>query len=101
MSPTVFQGRRFVKKPNSAILTPSCAVTVPQLPVQNFMPPGGKPFEFAAGVALPAIGATVTVLSFTVPRGQNGFVRRIANVFVGGGSRIFPARSCGKFCWTR
>lgn len=88
-APTVFRGRRYVKKANSAIFTPSCAVTVPQLPVQNFMPPGGKPFEFAAGVSLPAIGATATVVSFPVPKGQNGFIRRIANVFVGGGFTDF------------
>lgn len=95
MTPTVFQGRRFVKKNNSAVFTPSCAVTIPQLPVQNFMPPGGKPFEFAGGVPLPAIGATATVVSFSVPRGQNGFVRRIANVFVGGGFTDFS----GSIVW--
>ena len=68
---------------------PSCSVLVPMLPVQNYMPPGGKPFEFASGVALPAIGATAIVVSFTVPKGQNGYIRRIANVFVGGGFTDF------------
>jgi hypothetical protein len=95
MTTTLFKGRRFVKKAKSAIYEPSCAVTIPQLPVQNFMPPGGKPFEFAAGVALPAIGATATVVSFVVPKGQNGFVRRIANVFVGGGFTDFS----GSIIW--
>jgi hypothetical protein len=85
----VFNRRRFVKKSGRRILTPSCAVTVPQLPVQNFMPPGGKPFEFAAGITIPAIGATGTVVSFTVPKGQNGFIRRIGNIFVGGGFTDF------------
>jgi hypothetical protein len=85
----MFGNRRFVKKSNSALYTPSCSVIVPQLPVQNFMPPGGKPFEFAAGVTIPAIGATATVVSFVVPKGQNGFIRRIANVFVGGGFTDF------------
>lgn len=88
-APVHFHGRRFIKKAKSSLYTPSCAVTVPQLPVQNFMSPGGKPFEFAAGITIPAIGATATVVSFTVPRGQNGFVRRIANVFVGGGFTDF------------
>lgn len=60
-------------------------IYVPELPVQNFMPASGKPFEFAAYVALPAIGAQATVVSFPVPKGQNGFIRRLANVFVGGG----------------
>lgn len=88
-SPIVFHGRRFVKKTKSDLYTPSCAVVVPQLPVQNFMSPGGKPFLAEAGTVIPAIGATATVVSFVVPRGQNGFIRRIANTFVGGGFTDF------------
>lgn len=79
----------FTRKQGSSLYTPSCAVVVPQLPVQNFMAPSGKPFEFHGGIPLPAIGAQATVLSFTVPRGNNGFIRRIANVFVGGGFTDF------------
>lgn len=94
-APIVFHGRRFVKKSKSQIYAPSCAVMVPQLPVQNYMPPGGKPFEFAAGTTIPAIGAQATVLSFNVPKGQNGFIRRIANVFVGGGFTDFS----GSIVW--
>jgi len=60
-------------------------VLIPELPVQNFMPASGQPFEQAAYVAMPAIGVTATVLSFVVPKGYNGFIRRIGNVFVGGG----------------
>jgi hypothetical protein len=60
-------------------------IIIPELPVQNFMPASGKPFELASYVLLPNIGAQATVASGTVPKGQNGFIRRIANVFVGGG----------------
>jgi len=34
---------------------------------------------------LPAIGATVIILSFQVPIGRNGVINRVANNFVGGG----------------
>jgi hypothetical protein len=34
---------------------------------------------------LPAIGATVTIISFTVPAGRNGVVNKVACNFVGGG----------------
>ena len=83
------QGRQFTKKNGSALYTPSCAVMVPQLPVQNFMPPSGKAFEVHNGITIPAIGVLAAVLSFQVPKGQNGFIRRIANVFVGGGFTDF------------
>jgi hypothetical protein len=82
-------GRRFERGERSSLYVPSYAVVVPQLPVQNFMAPGGKPFEFANGITIPAIGASATVVQFTVPKGQNGFIRRIANVFVGGGFTDF------------
>ncbi len=42
---------------------------------------------FGAGAAAP--DTEFTVISFTVPRGNNGFIRRIANVFVGGGFTDF------------
>lgn len=49
-------------------------------------PPDSESFHNGAGVALPAISATVftTVLSITVPQGRNGVIKRIANVIVGG-----------------
>lgn len=61
-----------------------CLIDINRFPVQNFMPASGKPFENAAYVNLPAIGATAVVVQFTVPKGQAGFIRRIANEFVGG-----------------
>jgi hypothetical protein len=88
-APALFRGQKFEKKTGSALYTPSCAVVVPQLPVQNFMAPSGKAFEAHGGVLLPAIGAQATVVSFVVPKGNNGFIRRIGNVFVGGGFTDF------------
>ena len=84
-SAATFQGRRFNKPQGSDLYLPSCAVVVPQLPVQNFMAPSGKPFEVHGGIVIPAIGAQATVIQGTVPKGNNGYIRRIANVFVGGG----------------
>lgn len=34
---------------------------------------------------LPAIGSTVTIISYVVPPGRNGVINKIANNFVGGG----------------
>jgi len=69
------------------LLTPTLAdiLTLQRLPVANFMPSEGEPFEFANYVGIPAIGATANVVQFQVPPGRNGMIKRIANVFVGGG----------------
>src|ERR1700758_3225371 len=71
------------------VLSMLAKANIEVLPVTNFMPPGGESFEFAAGVAIPAIGATATVLQFTVPNGRNGMIKRIANILVGGGFNDF------------
>lgn len=49
-------------------------------------PPDSESFHFTAGIAVPAISATVftVVLAFTVPAGRNGVIKKIANVIVGG-----------------
>jgi hypothetical protein len=64
-------------------------INIEVLPVTNFMPPGGESFEFTGGVTIPAIGATAVVVQFTVPNGRNGMIKRIANVFIGGGFTDF------------
>lgn len=87
-APTMIHGGRQFQK-SGALWTPTCSVNVPRLPVQNFMAPSGKAFEFHGGVTIPAIGAQATVVNFTVPKGNAGFIRRIANVFVGGGFTDF------------
>jgi hypothetical protein len=55
------------------------------LPVQLFMPPDGISFDPTAYIALPAIGVTSTVVSFTVPDGYHGIIKRLGNVYVGTG----------------
>lgn len=55
------------------------------LPPWLFEPAESESLNEHAGVALPAIGATATVLTFTVPDGRNGVINLIANVFIGGG----------------
>lgn len=43
------------------------------------------PFDNAGDVVLPAIGVEVTIFTFQVPKGFNGVMKEIANVFIGGG----------------
>lgn len=61
-------------------------IQVGQRPVVA-LPSGGQSFmqHNVAAVVMPAIGATVTVVTYTVPLGRYGFITRIANQFVGGG----------------
>lgn len=56
-----------------------------RFPVQNYMPPEGREFRNHAYVAIPAQGANAVVVQFKVPRGFNGMINYIANVYVGGG----------------
>lgn len=70
-------------------------IEIPKLPVTNFMPAQGEDFEAHGGVALPAIGASAVVVSVLVPEGRNGIIKRIANVFVGGGFTDFS----GSIVW--
>jgi hypothetical protein len=49
------------------------------------MPPDGTPFNEAAYVMIPAIGASATILSFQVPGGKNGTIKWIGNNYVGSG----------------
>lgn len=60
-------------------------IIIPRLPVTNFMPAGGEDFEAHGYVALPAIGASAIVVAVPIPEGRMAMVKRIANVFVGGG----------------
>jgi hypothetical protein len=60
-------------------------IIIPRLPVTNFMPAGGEDFEAHGYVLLPAIGASAVVVAVPIPEGRMAMVKRIANVFVGGG----------------
>ena len=55
------------------------------LPARSYPPADAVSFDPAAYVDLPAIGATVTVLSFTVDDGYIAVLRTLGNVFVGAG----------------
>jgi len=60
-------------------------IVIAQLPLTNSMPPQGESFDVASYIALPAVGSWVVVAKGTVPTGRNGYIKRLANVFVGGG----------------
>lgn len=55
------------------------------LPPWIYPPPEFEAFDFSTYAAIPAIGANALVISFVVPSGRNGVIRKVANVFVGGG----------------
>jgi hypothetical protein len=48
-------------------------------------PPSAEPFDFSTYLAIPAVGATGLVISFLTPAGRHGVIKKVANVFVGGG----------------
>lgn len=55
------------------------------LPHHLYPPDRWENLDQSNYVALPAIGAQANVISFQVPIGRNGIVKKIANTFVGGG----------------
>lgn len=56
-----------------------------ELPYRNFVPNNWENIDQLAYVALPAIGADAVIISFKVPPGRNGIIRKVGNNFVGGG----------------
>jgi hypothetical protein len=63
---------------------PTTAI-VTALPPWIFAPVNSIHFDNAGDIVLPAIGVEATVFSFTVPNGNNGVIKEIANVFIGSG----------------
>lgn len=55
------------------------------LPPWVFPPVNSIAFDAAGDIGLPAIGVEAAIFSFQVPRGFNGVIKSIANVFIGGG----------------
>ena len=55
------------------------------LPAHLAMPSDGLAFDYTAYVALPAPGASAVVVTFTVPEGFHGVIKRAGNAFVGAG----------------
>jgi hypothetical protein len=64
-------------------------------PAHLWMPPDGIPFDEAAYAALPAIGSTLAVVSFTVPEGFHGVIKKVGNVYLGAGF----AEGSGSLIW--
>jgi hypothetical protein len=55
------------------------------LPVWCFPGADSEAFDFVKYIALPAVGAQGVIISFQVPDGYNGIIKRLGNVFVGAG----------------
>jgi hypothetical protein len=55
------------------------------LPPWIYPPATFENIETSGYVAIPAIAASVDVISFLMPSGRNGIIKKIANNFVGGG----------------
>jgi len=66
------------------ILTPP-AVQPISLPLWLFPPDRWENVDVSNYALMPAIGAAATIISFQVPNGRNGIIKKIANNFVGGG----------------
>jgi len=71
--------------PTDPFVAAAAQTEIVRLPVTNFMPAEGEDFEAHAYVPLPAIGASVVIVSVPIPEGRMAMLKRIANVFVGGG----------------
>jgi len=64
---------------------PQDSMDISAFPVWLFPPTQWENIDQIAYALLPAIGATVTIISFVVPAGRNGIIQKVANNFVGGG----------------
>jgi hypothetical protein len=75
--------------------TPS-PTTIVRLPTQNDMPADGQSFDLTPqSVATPAVGASVVVVEFTVPKGYDGYIKRISNICTSGAFADFS----GSLIW--
>lgn len=57
----------------------------PDLPPWIYPPTNWENIDQDNYALLPAIGSTVTIISYVVPPGRNGIINKVANNFVGGG----------------
>jgi hypothetical protein len=60
-------------------------VKIASLPIHLFPSADSQAFDYATGIALPAVGAQGVVVQFTVPDGQNGIIVRFGNEYIGSG----------------
>jgi hypothetical protein len=68
--------------PTAPIATTSVVLS---LPSWIFPSVNSIAFDAAGDITIPAIGVESTIFSFQVPRGFNGVLKTIGNVFIGGG----------------
>jgi len=61
------------------------AIAIVKLPPWVFPLVNSIAFDAAGDIVLPAVGVESVVFSFQVPKGQNGVIKEMANVFIGGG----------------
>lgn len=59
------------------------------LPVYLFPSVDSESFDYCTGVDLPAVAAQAMVVSFQVPEGRNGIIKRFGNVYIGSGFADF------------
>jgi len=79
-----------ITEPDSGAIHPSAnppavETKVLQLPNWIFASINSLAFDNAGDIGLPAIGVEATIFSFQVPRGFNGVMKEIGNVFIGAG----------------
>jgi hypothetical protein len=68
---------------NGAALTGP--IEINRLPPWAFPDENSIHFDAAADIVIPAIGVESAIITFTVPKGQNGVLKTMANVLIGGG----------------
>ena len=61
------------------------SIEISKLPVWLWAPDQWENLDVINYVDLPAIGTTAVIVTFQVPPGRNGIIKKIANNFVGGG----------------
>jgi hypothetical protein len=54
-------------------------------PPHLFQPQDGFPFDYTAYIATPAVGVAAPVVSFQVPEGHFGVIKKVGNVYIGAG----------------
>lgn len=82
--PTIEHIRATIRDELSSLLGEH-AENIRSLPPWVFPPAASVSFDNIAYIALPAVGVTAAIVTFTVPDGMHGVISRIANVYVGGG----------------
>jgi hypothetical protein len=54
-------------------------------PAHLWQPPDGIPFDYTNYTSTPGVGAAIPVITFTVPEGFHGVIKKVGNVYIGAG----------------